>query len=127
MISGRFGHCIFPDSVIFEQIQRDSSRLESVVLYAVNCFQKLKACGSFDVDEQQLEAMAFHLSKTHSVQSSDDSGSILSSFPYAVFLVKNSDVGFHYKNYNDLKYNGTTGARFSNLFIRRLGSTGTER
>jgi hypothetical protein len=126
LIIGRFGHCIFPDSVIFEQIQRDSSRLESVVLYAVDCFQKLKACGSFDVDEQQSEAMAF-LSNTHSVQSSDDSGSILSSFPYAVFLGKNSDVGFHYKNYNDLKYNGTTGARLSNLFIRRSGSTGTER
>ena len=113
--------------VVFKQIQRDSSQLERGVLYAVDCLQVLKASGTFDVDEEQSEAMAFHLSNTHSVQSSDDSGSILSSFPYAVFLVKNSDVGFHYKNYNDLKYNGTTGARLSNLFIRRSGSTGTER
>ena len=66
-MSGRFCHRRFPDSVVFEQVQRDSSRLESGVLYAVDCLYMLKACGSFDVDEQQSEAMTFLLSDTHRV------------------------------------------------------------
>ena len=64
-ISGRLSHGIFPDSVVFKQIQRDSSQLESGVLYAVDCFQVLKALGSFDIDS---EAMAFHLFETPLVE-----------------------------------------------------------
>ena len=37
LISGRFGHGIFSDSVVFQQIQRDSSQLENGVLYAFGC------------------------------------------------------------------------------------------
>jgi hypothetical protein len=49
----------------------------------------LKALGTFDVDEEQSEAMAFHLFDAHRVQSSDDSRSISSRFPHALFVVKN--------------------------------------
>jgi hypothetical protein len=57
----------------------------------------LKACGSFDVDDQQLEAIAFHLFDTHRVQSFDDSGSIFSRL-IRPSCEKHMDVGFLYRN-----------------------------
>jgi hypothetical protein len=89
LISGSFSHRRFPDSIILEQIQSDGSQLESGVLYAVDSLQVLKALRTFDVDEEQSEAMAFHLFHAHRVQSSDDSGSISSRFPHALFVVNN--------------------------------------
>ena len=97
LIFGRFGHRRFPDSVVFEQIQRDSSRFESGTLYAVDCLKVLKACGFFDVHDQQLEAIAFHLFDTHRVQSFDDSGSIFSRL-IRPSCENHNDVGFLYRN-----------------------------
>jgi hypothetical protein len=44
LISGSFSHGIFPDPVLFQQIQRDSSQLESGILYAVDCLLVLLSC-----------------------------------------------------------------------------------